>query len=64
MKTEVIDIDYKNVYALRDMIDKNPEWKLITCGSTIVESVIVDGTDRVLNFAVFQSEDDYAIFDE
>jgi len=53
MKTKVINIDYIGVQGLQDLIENNPDWMLITCGSSTTDMKI-NGVEKVVNFAVFE----------
>ena len=32
--TKIIDLNNKNLQQIQDLVDKNPDWQLITCGTT------------------------------
>lgn len=64
MKTKIINIDYNGISGLENLLKWNPEWWLLTCGSSRVESMMINGEDYVVNFAVFQSWDDCPEFKE
>lgn len=47
---KVVNIDDLGVDGLQKLIDKNPTWVLVTCGSSFVHPIA-----RPINFAVFDS---------
>jgi hypothetical protein len=53
METKVINIDGLGVQGVQNLIDKNPSWGLISCGSSEIDMKI-NGIPKVVNFAVFE----------